>query len=934
MKKGLLIVTAILLCFFVLAGCADTQGDKQDAVPGITLDENTLASYTKLISFKTDGYTRQSIKNFNARLLLEYAELLEAQAAVAKAGLSSEDENHDFITVTLRASLGELYAEKMDEKAFFSGHADRGRLSEPLNKTEEAIFEAQGPAYDFWFSAEYYLEYEILSPDSLTVAERDNAFCTFENELQAYVDGLNEMELDHTITKELNERAAAILQEVAPDGMAISCEIKVSSGNEDLQFDAYFSDEEYQKLFALQFDGYEDMLVSEFQNKVWPLTDTDEYRDLLDRFSGSRTFYEQKDHDETACFYFYILEPLIAEKWELWTFSDTITPDNPELSYRALLEYVLTLYIRDADALTVREYNNTRIAVVRALQDLINTKTKEDLRDYSAMEKAIDNEINSIQQQLGTNAIQLDVEYSFMPLDGPLDFYNKNVDSGSIESEQEIRRTAYGTKEDYASLLALKTPSYADMAVADLNAKLLDWADEDYGRMERIDADCRWNDYQVDLSDDDLSFVRLTICLSGQENGKHVQSLYTGNPEADPVYEEYLPQRTAKRERNHTARCDLYYQFSYHITDKETVTVGERDGCVGGMIRAIQEFWNKTSVNDLLRMSKDDIAMYLTSLADEYSNDRILITVNKERIHFESSAEDSRLNWNISNTQGPLSNKLTYSNLDSESSVREVREMLTNAGIKTEYADTVLDWVTDYNNCMRECSSFTLIGDFITIDGMTVDYGDYPSMSREWYKRNHRNYHDVLCRIAAFELMQDNISVGEVIPKEKFDCWDENTAWLYTDGDILFGREAVEGEHKAYVPFPLIAWGEDIIANYFTLFNPIHISEGCSEQEMFQVIQAKWSEQGISFTENDISLITFWTQSSDRICASHAAVLIGTDNGYLLFEKTNPESPYAATKFSSTGEVKQYLYEMMSLDYVRYDSQIGTYIILKNDKII
>ncbi len=25
------------------------------------------------------------------------------------------------------------------------------------------------------------------------------------------------------------------------------------------------------------------------------------------------------------------------------------------------------------------------------------------------------------------------------------------------------------------------------------------------------------------------------------------------------------------------------------------------------------------------------------------------------------------------------------------------------------------------------------------------------------------------------------------------DCWDENTAWLYTDGDILFGREDVEG---------------------------------------------------------------------------------------------------------------------------------------------
>lgn len=167
MKKGLLIVIAILLCFTMLTGCAGMQGDKQNTEPGSTLDENALASYAKLISFKTDGCMQQSIKDFNACLLPEYSELLEAQAIVARAGLSAEDENYDFIAVTMRASLSELYAEKMDEKAFFSGHADTERLSESLNKTEKAIFEAEGSNYDFWFSAEYYLEYEILSPDTL-----------------------------------------------------------------------------------------------------------------------------------------------------------------------------------------------------------------------------------------------------------------------------------------------------------------------------------------------------------------------------------------------------------------------------------------------------------------------------------------------------------------------------------------------------------------------------------------------------------------------------------------------------------------------------------------------------------------------------------------------------------------------------------------------
>ena len=51
-------------------------------------------------------------------------------------------------------------------------------------------------------------------------------------------------------------------------------------------------------------------------------------------------------------------------------------------------------------------------------------------------------------------------------------------------------------------------------------------------------------------------------------------------------------------------------------------------------------------------------------------------------------------------------------------------------------------------------------------------------------------------------------------------------------------------------------------------------------------------------------------------------------------KKTNPESPYAATKFSSADEVKQYLYNMMDLDYSRYDARVGTYVILKNDNLL
>lgn len=57
------------------------------------------------------------------------------------------------------------------------------------------------------------------------------------------------------------------------------------------------------------------------------------------------------------------------------------------------------------------------------------------------------------------------------------------------------------------------------------------------------------------------------------------------------------------------------------------------------MIGAIQEFWNETPLDNLLSMSKDDVAMYFTSLADEYSNNLIKITIDKEQIHFENVDE-------------------------------------------------------------------------------------------------------------------------------------------------------------------------------------------------------------------------------------------------------------------------------------------------------
>ena len=401
---------------------------------------------------------------------------------------------------------------------------------------------------------------------------------------------------------------------------------------------AGFSAEEFGKLLALRFDGYEDMSVSEFQNKVWELTDTEEYRALLERFSQNTALYEQKDSNEIAAFLFYTLEPLTAEKWQTRDFGGGIATDYPGASDNAMLEFVFSLTIQNADTLTVGEYNAARLGVAGGLRNIMHGKTKEQLRNHSFMQEAIDAEIKELNEKWNTDKLRISVEYFFLPL--------SELDAGegrqeNVQQGQEHREYPNGTEEDYRSLLDLRTADYQSRSVADFNMDLLEWANESYERMERINIDTAQQDFSVNLDSDELSFVAITAWLSGVENGKYVQSINTGRKEEDPILNQYLPSKTAE-ENGYGAWCDLFYPFSYHIADKKTLTVGERDACISNMISEIQDFWNGTDIDEMLGMTEGDIVGKLKEIAAEYSNDNITIIIQEDSVSFEKMDERGR----------------------------------------------------------------------------------------------------------------------------------------------------------------------------------------------------------------------------------------------------------------------------------------------------
>lgn len=285
----------------------------------------------------------------------------------------------------------------------------------------------------------------------------------------------------------------------------------------------------------------------------------------------------------------------------------------------------------------------------------------------------------------------------------------------------------------------------------------------------------------------------------------------------------------------------------------------------------------------------------------------------------EKSVIGSEIGSNPTETEEKNST-LTYTNLLSKSVQESVKQILISAGIPKKRAEKVFEWVNDYNGCMGSCESFDLKDEFTSVSAPVVDYGDYYPMSTLWFKTNKRDYGDILCRLAAFELLSCSITVKNPIDKSRYECYSDNQ-WLYSDYDAVCNN-------------PLVDMDEGETEKYFSLYSPIEIKKECGEQEMYDSILKEWEKRGVSFEDIDCSLITIWIQDGGLTAAGHAAVLAENGEELLLFEKTNPQSPYQATRFSDLEQVKRYMYESIHSEDLKYGSETGTYIVMQNEKML
>ena len=211
---------------------------------------------------------------------------------------------------------------------------------------------------------------------------------------------------------------------------------------------------------------------------------------------------------------------------------------------------------------------------------------------------------------------------------------------GQEEYSDRLREELPATEEDYQSLFTLKTSAYRAKTIAEFNEELLEWTNHNFDRKERIAVDNFYEDYRVILTEEEKAFAAVTAHFSGMENAAYVRSIQKNEPVRDVVETVSLrSKQEVDRESGRSAWCSLHYAFSYHISDKETVRVGERDDGLGGMMDSIRGYWESSTVDQLVSMTEEEMLETLQAIAEKYSSQRIRITLLEDQVAFETMDE-------------------------------------------------------------------------------------------------------------------------------------------------------------------------------------------------------------------------------------------------------------------------------------------------------
>ena len=215
--------------------------------------------------------------------------------------------------------------------------------------------------------------------------------------------------------------------------------------------------------------------------------------------------------------------------------------------------------------------------------------------------------------------------------------YSSSPSSNAEVTNEEKSNTPLDTKEDYQSLLTLKTADYENLTVVEFNNNLVEWSTQNmdgaYTYTTVIENDIAVHQFPEYLDAEERSFLSLTVKASNNENSVQMRSDYGKPPIDSDLSFELLRENM---ELNPPVWTQLMYGFSYQF-DANKLTVGERDLALAKVINEVQNFWNSTDIKVLANMSSDDMLEQLKAIVETCSTETVKMSVVENYFMFQTS---------------------------------------------------------------------------------------------------------------------------------------------------------------------------------------------------------------------------------------------------------------------------------------------------------
>lgn len=371
------------------------------------------------------------------------------------------------------------------------------------------------------------------------------------------------------------------------------------------------------ELLALRFDGYEDLSISEYQAKAFDVIAENEaeYLSLIERVKSDSAIYDMRYTNEDAYFATNILIPTIAEKWNTWRFNNSCTGGD------YLAEYSICYTIHNADNITMGKRNEAVRSIMDGVGEVLKSRTSEQLADEAGTQAALEKEIKELIGQYTTDDFQIEADLLYRAKDTTpseiTGYYTVTEGQGGI-----------GTEADYQLLLSLKTEGYKELSASGFLQSYAELAQtpgfaDAYARVSR---DIACNDVRIDVTAEELDFLKVTLEATSQE---FLAKYQNDNGLSTLRYRiERQISDTAKGQDISVFELLIDYNITYPVPGNTSEpTVGERDTALFAIKNSVENFVGSRTIDELAN-GKSELEAEMERLEQHYSSSKMPTAIN------------------------------------------------------------------------------------------------------------------------------------------------------------------------------------------------------------------------------------------------------------------------------------------------------------------